>query len=267
MEDRIKSKRVGKVNICEVFGNFSGGFARRGKAAISQLSKSPIQSPDLFLNVSELESIDSFGVGVLMESAVAFRKRALLIGESKIAEKFSFESIRSVYQILNTRSEAAAYFSSEFAAHLEDSGEGEERRGFVRLRTVIPAQFFLQDSKERRQAYFAVVTNLSESGLYAEFIDSDTEVNAVKELDPMELKLIEVRLALTPGIKVSGEAKVVHARRGEGGVGMEFYRLPENDRTKLVDWLTCQYSENALDSRGFSGEVQESQGGNSHEKV
>jgi len=268
VDDRIKSKRVGKVNICEVFGNFCDGFARRGKVAIEQLSKSQNQAPDLFLNVSELEGVDSFGVGVLTESAVHFRKRALLLGQSKTADQFvATERIRSVYQILRSRSEAASYFSSEFAERASEAGEGEERRGFVRLRTVIPAQFFLPGAQEKQRTYFSVVTNLSESGLYAEFIDSDTEVTAVKELDPLELKLLDVRLALTPGLKISGEAKVIHAKRGEGGIGMEFYRMSEQDRSKLVDWLTSQYSENALDSKSFSSEVQESQGGNSYEKI
>jgi len=263
VEDRIKSKRVGKVNICEVFGNFCDGFARRGKVAIDQLSKSQAQTPDLLLNVTELENIDSFGIGVLTENAIQFRKRGLFLGQSKLTEQFSSERIRSVYQILKSRSEVASYFASEFAVHSSEVGVAEECRGFVRLKTVIPAQFFFRDDQEKQQTYFAVVTNLSEGGLYAEFIDSDTEVHAVKVLDPIELKLIEVRMALTPGLKVSGEAKVVHAKRGEGGIGMEFYRLPEDDRSKLVEWLTSQYSNNALDPKNFTGEVQESQGGNS----
>lgn len=267
MEDRIKSKRVGTVNICEVFGSFCDEFARRGRVAIDQLSKSPLQAHDLFLNVTELQSIDSFGLGVLAESAVHFRKRGLFIGQCKASGQFTSEHIRNVYQILKNRSEVASYFAAEFAARSSDMAEGEERRGFVRLKTVIPAQFLLPGTQEKQRPYFAVVTNLSEGGLYAEFIDSDTEVHAVKELDPLELKLIDVRLALTPGLKISGEAKVIHAKPGEGGIGMEFYHLSENDRSKLVEWLTRQYSENALDPKNFSGEVQESQGGNSHEKV
>lgn len=268
MNDRIKSKRVGQVNICEVFGNFCDGFARRGRAAMGQLAQSQKNGTDLLLNISQLTGIDELGFIALRESAARFRKRAILYSPSSpAADQINGSNLKSVYHVLKTRSEAAAYFGEEFAVRGADVCDGDERRGFVRLKTIIPAQFVVPGAEGKKMAYFAVVTNLSEGGLYAEFIDSESEVNAVKNLDPLELKLIQVQLALTPGVHVLGEAKVVHAKEGEGGVGMEFYRIPDPDRNKLINWLTEQYAEKVSDPKDSSGDVQESQGGFSNEKV
>lgn len=263
MDDRIKSKRVGKVNICEIMGNFRDGFARRGKAALSQLAQAHQQTPDLFINVSELESIDAYGIEVLAETAQRFNKKAVLLGKFKPETE---QRLGQFFQIVQSPVDAAQYFSREFAAQPANLIEVEERRGFVRLKTVIPTQFYLRDAQDVRETFFAVTTNLSEGGLYAEFIDSETEVNAVKRLDPLELKLLNVELALTPGLIVSGEAKVVHVKRGEGGIGMEFYRFSDEDRLKLTEWLGREFIEGSA-SQQVKNVQQEFQGGNFHEKV
>lgn len=239
MNDRIKSKRVGRVNICEIYGDFRDGFARRGKAALSQLAQG-IHTPDLLLNLKELQNLDAFGFDVLQESGSFFRKRALILSQPPFAAPLDTRKLAEKFHIAKNWMEASRYFSREFAELAPGAVEGDERRGFVRLPVVLPAQFRAHSTQEKDKTYFAVVTNLSEGGLYAEFIDSDTEGAAAKDLDPFELKLLDLELALAPDVSIKAGAKVIHAKAGEGGIGMEFYQFQPGAKEKLMDWLSRQ---------------------------
>ncbi len=239
--DRIKSKRVGRVNICEIYGDFRDGFARRGKAALAQLAQG-LQTPDLLLNLKDLENADRFGLDVLRECGAYFRKSALLIAGAPLEANPDAQNLTQKYHVAKNLCEAASFFQRELAEAMPGQIEGDERRGFVRLPVILPAKFHAHE-QETPGDYFAVVTNLSEGGLYAEFIDSGTETSAAKNLDPFELKLLDVELVLTPDVCVKAGAKVVHAKKGEGGLGMEFYQFPAGDKDKLLEWLSRQLAQ------------------------
>ncbi len=252
MEDRIKSKRVGKVNICEIFGNFRDAFARRGKVAITQLAQQ--QTADLLLNVTGLTDIDEFGTAILMETAPAFRRSALLAEPSRLSGKLDFIRLGRKFQVMTHPAEAATSFSNEFAELPAGFVDGEERRGFVRLKTALPAQFKPHDKSVPGPAYFAVITNLSENGLYAEFIESEAETLAVKNLDPMELKLLDIKIVLPKLVAIDARAKVIHVKKGEGGIGMEFYHFAGGDRQKLAGWLAQSFAASSPIQGGVSNE-------------
>ena len=252
MEDRIKSKRIGKVNICEIFGNFRDSFARRGKTALAQLAQTQQETPDLLLNVSGLTDIDDCGTQALLDTAKCFRRSALLTESSRLSGKLDFVRLGRKFQVLMHPAEAATSFANEFAELSPELTEGEERRGLVRLKTALAVQFAPHDKNIETPLYLAVVTNLSENGLYAEFIDSETESFAVKNLDPMELKLLNVKIILPKLVAIEARAKVIHVKKGEGGIGMEFYHFAGGDRQKLGDWLAQSYAANSQIQGGIS---------------
>ncbi len=255
MEDRIKTKRVGKVNICEVFGSFRDGFAWRGKADMAQMAqRQQAKAPDLLLNVKGLTDIDDFGTEVLLETAQSFHRSALLSDRSRLAGKLDFVRLGRKFQVMTHPAEAATSFAHEFVDLPAELPEGEERRGLVRLKTALAVQFSPHDKTVEAPLYFAVVTNLCENGLYAEFIDSETESFAVKNLDPMELKLLDVKIILPKLVSVEAQAKVIHVKKGEGGIGMEFYHFAGGDRQKLGDWLAQSFIANSQIQGGVYNE-------------
>ena len=252
MNDRIKSKRVGRVNICELYGDFKDGFARRGKAVLTQLAQGQ-NPPDLLLNLRELDRADAFGAAVLAESSALFRKKALLLNPATPKENLDIERLTQKFHRVSDAADAAEYFSREFAELQPGAADGEERRGFVRLPVILPARFQQHGGSATAPHYFSVVTNLSEGGLYAEFIESDVEAAATKSLDPLELILLDLRLALAPDVVVEAGAKVIHVKQGEGGIGMEFYRFKPGDKEKLMDWLARQLESSQVVSKAPTG--------------
>ena len=240
--DRIKSKRVGRVNICEIYGDFRDGFARRGKAALMQLAQG-LNTPDLLLNLKELKTADGYGLDVLQESGVNFRKSALLVESAPLEGKLDLGKLGQKFHLAKNLFEAASFFRRELAELAPGQVDGDERRGFVRLPVILPAKFRASVQQDQVLDYFAVVTNLSAGGLYAEFIDSDTECIASKNLDPFELKLLDLELDLSADVRVRAGAKVVHVKKGEGGIGMELYRFHAGDKEKLMEWLSQQLQQ------------------------
>jgi len=260
VNDRIKSKHVGQVNICEISGDFRSQFARRGKVALAQLAHGT-KTSDLFVNLCALQGIDAFGLDVLVESSSHFLKSALLFENSPAKGNLDRSKLEPTFHFVRDCLEAADYFSSEFAKLQPGVVDGEERRGFIRLPTVLPAQFTKHDGADKSRTFFSVVTNLSEGGLYAEFIDSDTETCAAKNLDPLELILLDLRLVLAPGVVVKAGAKVLHTQKDGGGIGMEFYQFHPGDKEKLMEWLARQVEGGKAFSETQTGLRTDFQGG------
>jgi len=232
VQSKIKAKKVGSVQICEVFGDFQGAFARRSAAALGQLAKSgatPARS--LLMNISKIGNIDENALQSLVDLNKSFVKKAVISSDPAVKQAVAAKQIDAFTNV----EQAAAFFQRELA-ELADGGAEDERREFVRLDTILPAYFKAKDDPAGAE-YFAVVTNLSEGGFFAEFVQSTAEEEALKKFNPMELKLMSVRLKFQDGTEVAGDAKIIHARQGEGGVGMEFYGLDPQAREKLRDWL------------------------------
>ncbi len=230
----MKTKRVGSVQICEIQGAFQGAQARRGAASLERAAKTgAIATPYLCLNMHDVSSIDETAIGVVSELNRIFKKKAIVTAKNGCLQ--SAGTRFAPFTMLSSVPEAADLFAAELAEPAENL-DADERRGFIRLNTILPA-FFQLKCGTSAAPYFAVVTNLSEGGLYAEFLDSETEAQSLQKLNPLELQLMEVRLHFPGHCEIKADAKIIHAKPGEGGVGMEFYGLEKSARETLIHWL------------------------------
>ena len=236
MENKIKLKRVGDVNIFEIFGELMGAFALRGKEAMHQ-SMSVNKRKNVLYNVQELRQIDDTGVEALLENASEVQKSGILTGHCPIIPYIQSRDTMKKLQLLKDEMEAARFFGREFAAPSLEEQIYPERRQFVRLKTVLPLHFWYQTKDDEKLEFFAVVTNLSEGGLFAQFIESVSEDTVKRTLNPYDLKFLNLKMGLIGQRPLTASGKVIHGNLAEGGIGIEFYEMADVDKFYLRDWI------------------------------
>jgi anti-anti-sigma regulatory factor len=242
MENKIKAKRVGDVNIFEIFGQLTGDFAVRGNDAIQQ-SLCASKKRNILFNIQELQQIDEVGIDAILRNSEMAVKSALLTGRCPIVGMIQNKDTMRRLFMLKNELEAAQFFSREFAAPTLEEQIYPERRRFIRLKTVLPLHFWCDWDDDRKLEFFAVVTNLSEGGLFAQFIESVSENDAKKNLNPYDLRLLHLNVGLIGHEPLSLNGKIVHGNLLEGGIGIEFYDVDEDNRLRLRDWLAQHLTE------------------------
>jgi len=236
MIPKVLFRKVGEVDVVELKGFVCQPWARRtGEQMTEILDRNPARG--LLLNMREVAKVDDEGAGKILEAARKSKKSGILgrnLPVHYIAERMEAgDSVR----ILDRNADAVNYFSRELAW----AGEGiqEERRRYPRIQTALPVEFELKDF-EAPFFFEAVVTNLSEGGLYAHFLDSEMEELAGRTLNPFDLKLLEIRLSLPGGLVVTTEGKVLREteeKTGVRGAALEFYQLKASDLGLIQNFL------------------------------
>jgi hypothetical protein len=234
-KNKIKCKSVGDVKIFEISGKFEGHFASTGQSAMQKNGRS-VRRKNVFFNLGNLDEIDEKGVEGLVSSAQGYQKCALLTDDKGIMESVRQRDTNDCVSVLENEKDVTDYFAKEFARQIMEVGPHEKRR-YIRLKAVMPVEFECELEDGNREKFFAVVTNLSEGGLFAEFIRSEEEEKASHILNPYDLKLLGLKLALKGEGIVQGRGKMIHGSIADGGIGIEFYELKDEGRSKVRNWV------------------------------
>jgi len=236
MHNKIKVKAVGDVRIYEIIGDFTGGFAVNGKKAMKQ-SMRLCRRKNLFLNMECMYRLDSIGAEVIKTQKGMFEKCVFLTRCADVKEIISSRENNHDFAIMEDQCEVAKFFSKEFAMHPITNKNYSEQRKSARLYTVLPLKIKCLMKGDDPIELFAVVTNLSEGGLYAEFIRSKDEDYAREMMNPYDLKLLQLEIDLTDQGKLAVGGKLVHGDIHVGGIGVEFYDLNLMDQQKISKWI------------------------------
>ncbi len=241
MIPKFQSRRIGSVDVFELHGVVADPWVGRIKEEMDQaLEEYPLKG--LLFNLREVERLDHLGAETILQAIRRPPKRAIL--GHNLSAYFVAEHMdpNEPIPIFEREREAINYFKTEFAAGEEMLPE--ERRRFPRIKTALAAELELKAYGE--SFYFeAVVNNLSEGGLYAEFLDSRTEELARKTLDPFDLKLLTVQIWL-PEEAIWAEGKVLRSEGvlpGVGGIAVGFYEIGTEDKERLQRFLAQQSEE------------------------
>lgn len=232
MTNKIKAKKVGRVDIFEPEGLFTGRFASLTQYAFDQYERN-----FLMVNASKIQEIDRVGGGILAATLGSAKKGAVLRGSMAVEEMLRGVHADSNVKFLKDEDEAAWFFTREFAIPPEQSAGIEEKREFIRLRTVLPMHFWLdRESTDGPRSFFGVVTNLSEGGLFTEFIESRSEEESKKYLNPYDLRLLRLKVYLPNRAPLEVAGKMIHGSY-EGGIGISFYGATDEQRDYVSQWI------------------------------
>lgn len=236
MIPKVLFRKVGEVDVIELKGFVCEPWARRtGEQMTEILNGNPAQG--LLLNMREVAKVDDEGAGIILETARKSQKSGILGRNLPVHYVVERMEDGDPVRIFPGNKDAVNYFSRELALAGEEIQK--ERRHCPRIQTALPVEFELKDF-EAPFFFEAVVTNLSEGGLYAHFLDFEMEELAGRTLNPFDLKLLEIRLSLLGGLEVTTEGKVLREdeeRPGVRGAALEFYQLKASDLSLIRNFL------------------------------
>ncbi len=235
---QIGRRRIGNVEIIDVRGAFVGPWALRGKEELkSILQDATIQC--VIVNLKGLSSLDSLGAKAILENLPDQSKAGIIAGNLSVMEMI--EKLRSLdtYTIFRNEEDVVAHFGPQLVE--ERDALQVERRRHQRLRAALPLEFTYTTANGEKLQFRAIITDLSEGGMLAEYLDLDYATRKAFLIDPYDFKLLDLRIKLPGEEPLLAKGKVARTvLTGEQvGLGIEFYDLAQVDREKIRTFLSA----------------------------
>ncbi len=234
---QISRRRIGSVVIIDLRGELIGPWAVRAKESIQTLIVN-CGTDNVLINLKDLTTIDSLGVKAVIDNFHDKTKGGIVSGRLSVMEMFSRLMDQGNVKIFNNEEDVVSYFANDF---VKDSAvlQAVELRKTPRLKTALPLEFSFEDREGERVTFKAIVTDLSEGGLFAEYLDVDCLADFNKCFEVAELKHLDLRIKL-PGleyIEVSGKVARTVIAGEQVGIGVEFLDLKHQDRDNIRAFL------------------------------
>ena len=234
MIPQIAKRQIGNVAIIDIRGAFSGSWALRGRENLRQVVGSLCQGEKVIFNLSQTSGLDTLGVRSILASVSEEVDGAFLRGTSSVMDLVSRFPESKRFRIFKNEQEMTQAFGKDFMK----TGGVSEQRNSLRLQTAIPLEFYYEEDGERVK-FQAIVTNLSNSGLFAEYIDLKVAEESLERLDPYELKMLYMTLFLPKRKAIQLKGNVIH-RNLDGeqmGIGIRFIDVASADQEEIQHFL------------------------------
>ena len=235
MLPQIKKRKIGRIKIIDIQGDLTGPWAVKARQELHALVKNE-EDGTFVINLKGIQGIDSLGVKAIAESLPPNRKVTFLNGNLSVMDMFEASSFPAI-RVIQSEEELVQCFGSDLVSFDDDLSD-EEKRQHMRLTTALPVIFTCIDPGGNEVKFGAIATNLSEAGVFAEYINLEDAVKSQNFVNPYELKLLTLKIKL-PNFDLIVKGKVVR-RKLDGdqvGIGIEFYQIGEKDRAKIKDFL------------------------------
>lgn len=230
---QIINRRVGEVEILDLKGDFVGPWAIRGKEDIHRFIETN-KPQNLLINLKDVETIDTLGVRAVMDNLGRGIKGGIVSGNYSLLEMFSEFVPEKEVQFFKGEEEVVKFFAEELVTEKTISTIAEKRK-FTRLKSACPMEFSYTDQDGEQILFRAIVTNISEGGLYAEYLDLEPSSGNPKKLDPYDFKMLDIKIKVPDEAEIRIEGKVLRTDfEGEQmGIAIQFYRLSEENKRRL----------------------------------
>jgi hypothetical protein len=184
------------------------------------------------------------GVKALIEGLPNNKEFGFLSGNLSVMDMVNSIVLPKAVRIFQNEEELIHHFGQHLVSGAEELLPGEKRR-HDRLNSALPLEFKCRGAKGEVLEFRAIVTNLSESGLFAEYIDLEDVSRSRSVINPYELKMLDLKIKLANQKVVTVKGKVVRQRlKGDQvGIGIEFYHIDEENKRKLKTFLATQFNE------------------------
>jgi len=241
MTPHLTSRKIGDVDIFEIHGIYSSPWVRKIERDINEFREAHPCRGTVF-NLREMVKVDDPGVQSLLSLARNHKKSGFWghnLSAYFIAEHMNPQEPIPIFE---DGEEVVRFFAKEFAD--QTTAPAIERRQFPRLQTALPVAIEASNFGQFFN-FEAVITNLSEGGLFAYFMDSATEGLAHRILDPFDLKMMRLNLSMGKGKKLAVQGKLLRSGDDfskEPGMAVEFYDLSLLNRQEIQRYLDGERS-------------------------
>lgn len=225
---KIMRRQINSVAILEIEGDVVGSWVRKLQNQIETLKETGTNK--IIINMKEANSIDSFGISVILTAIKEGVKIRFSNVGYRVREMFDRAGIAEIY---NTEEEALGSLG-EVSSQMR-VGEIKRRR-YARKDTYIPTEFWFINQESEEILCNATIMNISGGGVFLEYIDCDSKV---KKLNLEDLQPTELELSIHDGLNVVGiSAKVIRLEQGEQiGLGAEFTKINPEAREKIIKFV------------------------------
>ncbi len=233
---QITRRKIGSVVILDIKGELVGPWALKAKDNIARLISGHVNN--LIINLKELNTVDSLGVKALASNLVSGARNVVIGGRTSVMEMFTHNNAFSNCKVFMDENAVIDYFGKEFVDRGDES-DYVERRVYNRLKTAIPLEFWYEDEKGKKIVFKAIITDISEGGLLAEYLDLETVDIQTSKLDPYDLKMLHLKIKLPKYDYIYATGKVVRTimSGSQLALGIEFYDIDESDKAKIAEFL------------------------------
>lgn len=242
MIPQIAKRRIGNVMIIDINGTLSGSWALRGKEKFSQMLASGSDQKVIF-NLRGVTSMDTLGAKSLFESVSHDTRGGILCGNAGVRDLMDQFPESKRFRVFRNEEEIVSVFGRDLVPVVNS----REQRISSRTETAFPIEFGYEEEGEKIQ-FRAIVTNLSEGGLFAEYIDLKIAEDSLNRLDPYDLKDLHLKLLLPNRKPIYAEGKVAY-RKLDGeqvGIGLEFTKIGSKEREEVRRFLKLYGSEKEM---------------------
>ncbi len=233
---QLQKRRIGKLRIIDIKGDLIGPWAVKMKGEIHSIIESE-KGNAIVINLKSLQAIDSLGVKAIVEELPAHQESGFLNGKLSVMEMVHSVPLPKEVHIFQNEDELIRYFGKHLVS---DDVETSEKRKYTRIHTALPLIFTCKGPKDETFRFQAVVTNLSEGGLFAEYLNLEDAAKSQALVNPYELKMLDLEIRLPEEGAILAKGKVVR-RKLDGeqvGIGIEFYNIDEDNKRKVKLFLT-----------------------------
>ncbi len=233
MIPQITQRKIGNVKIVDIRGALCGSWALRGKEKLSQVLK-PMLNEKVVLNLKEANSLDTLGAKSIFESIPEEKEVGILYGNAGVMDVINRFSESKRFRMFRSEEEIVSAFGQD----LISDEHTKEQRTSARMETAVPLEFYYEEEGEAIE-FRAIATNLSEGGLFAEYIDLEIAEESLARLNPYDLKALHLKLSFPNKKPIHAEGKVVY-RKLDGeqvGIGIQFSQIGFYEQNQVRHFL------------------------------
>lgn len=225
---KIMRRQINSVAILEIEGDVVGSWVRKLQNQIETLKETGTNK--IIINMKEANSIDSFGISVILTAIKEGVKIRFSNVGYRVREMFDRAGIAEIYDTEEGALGSLGEVSSQMRV-----GEIKRRR-YARKDTYIPVEFWFLNRDSERILCDATIMNISGGGVFLEYINCDSKV---KKLNLEDLQPTELELAIQDGLDLVGlRAKVIRLEHSEQiGLGAEFTKINPEAREKILKFV------------------------------
>lgn len=236
---KIEERSIGKVKIIDISGELVGPSALMSEAELKKLLLSS-EGVGILINLKNVSRIDSLGVRMVIRCLAKITKCAVMGCNFDVHEMINRLTVKEkpAMRCFFGDNDVLEYFGKEFTDG--QHGPFVERRKFKRMKAALPIEISYKKKNGEDIIYKAIATNLSEDGVYAEYLDLELGKACVSELNPNGAKLLKLKIRIPDGKPVMEiEGRVIHRQMENNnyGIGMQFCGINDGDRRRLKEYI------------------------------
>ena len=165
----ILRRMIGKVNIFDLFGEVDGEWIEGIKAYIESYIKE-FHFKNVILNIQPVKKVNNQKAHEILNILLSPKKSALYFNSPDIMEQFMQGLKTKKIELCNSLGDILKIFGRELLER-DKMIQFQERRKSIRLKTALFAQIDFIDKNNHSIGSQAIITNLSQNGMFAEYLD------------------------------------------------------------------------------------------------